>query len=125
MPDVTFVAGDVFATAPQGGDAYLIRHLLHDYEDDECLRILGHVRGAMRPDARVLVLEAPLPSDDSPGPGRWLDLQVMVLCGGRERTVEEYGRLFEQAGLRLSRTIPTRHPAMTVVEAVAADAPRG
>ena len=125
MPDVTFVAGDVFATAPQGGDAYLIRHLLHDYEDEECLRILGHVRRAMRPDARVLVLEAPLPSDDSPGPGRWLDLQVMVLCGGRERTVEEYGRLFEQAGLRLSRTIPTRHPAMTVVEAVAADAPRG
>ena len=46
--------------------------------------------------ARVLVLEAPLPSDDSPGPGRWLDLQVMVLCGGRERTVEEYARLFEQ-----------------------------
>ena len=44
------------------------------------------------------MLEAPLPSDDSPGPGRWLDLQVMVLCGGRERTVEEYARLFEQAG---------------------------
>jgi O-methyltransferase domain len=125
LPDVTFVAGDVFATAPVDGDAYLIRHLLHDYEDDECLRILGHVRRAMRKDARVLVLEAPLPSDDSPGPGRWLDLQVMVLCGGRERTVEEYGRLFDQVGLRLSRTIPTRHPAMTVVEAVAADAPRG
>ena len=55
----------------------------------------------MQPDGRVLVLEAPLPSDDSPGPGRWLDLQVMVLCGGRERTVEEYARLFEKAGLRL------------------------
>ena len=57
----------------------------------------GNVRRAMRPDARVLVLEAPLPSDDSPGPGRWLDLQVMVLCGGRERTLEEYAALFEQS----------------------------
>jgi hypothetical protein len=75
----------------------------------------------MKPSARVLVLEAPLPSDDSPGPGRWLDLQVMVLCGGRERTVEEYAVLFDKAGLRLSRTVPTAHPAMTVVEAVAAD----
>ena len=61
-----------------------------------------------------------MPSDDSPGPGRWLDLQVMVLCGGRERTLEEYAGLFERTGLRLAHTKPTRHPAMTVIEAVAA-----
>jgi ubiquinone/menaquinone biosynthesis C-methylase UbiE len=121
LPGVAFVAGDVFTTAaPEGGDLYLIRHLMHDYDDPDCVRILANVRRAMRPNARVLVLEAPLPSDDSPGPGRWLDLQVMMLCGGRERTVEEYARLFEQAGLRLARTIPTEHPAMTVVEAAAA-----
>ena len=126
LPGVSFVEGDVFVTAaPEGGDAYLIRHLMHDYDDPSCIRILASVRRAMRPDARVLVLEAPLPSDDSPGPGRWLDLQVMVLCGGRERTVEEYAGLFEKAGLRLARTVPTRHPAMTVVEAVAADSARG
>src|SRR5882672_7404900 len=120
LPGVSFVAGDVFTTAaPEGGDVYLIRHLMHDYDDADCVRILGNVRRAMRPDARVLVLEAPLPSDDSPGPGRWLDLQVMMLCGGRERTVEEYAALFAQAGLRLNRTVPTEHPAMTVVEAVA------
>jgi hypothetical protein len=120
LPGVSFVAGNVFTTpAPEGGDVYLIRHLMHDYDDPDCLRILANVRRAMKPDARVLVLEAPLPSDDSPGPGRWLDLQVMVLCGGRERTVEEYGALFAKSGLRLSRTIPTKHPAMTVVEAVA------
>ena len=121
LPGVSFIAGDVLsADAPPGGDLYLIRHLLHDYDDDKCVRILGNVRRAMRPDARVLVLEAPLPADDSPGPGRWLDLQVMVLCGGRERTVAEYAALLEQADLRLARTIPTRHPAMTVIEAVAA-----
>jgi ubiquinone/menaquinone biosynthesis C-methylase UbiE len=125
LPGVTFVAGDVFTTAaPEGGDLYLIRHLMHDYDDADCVRILANVRRAMRPEARVLVLEAPLPSDDSPGPGRWLDLQVMLLCGGRERTVEEYAGLFAKAGLRFSRTIPTAHPAMSVVEAVAADSAR-
>ena len=126
LPRVSFAVGDVFtSSAPEGGDIYLIRHLMHDYDDADCLRILSNVRRAMRPTARVLVLEAPLPSDDSPGPGRWLDLQVMVLCGGRERTVEEYAALFDKAGLRLARTIPTAHPAMTVVEAVAADQARG
>jgi hypothetical protein len=122
LPGVSFVTGDVFTTpAPVGGDVYLIRHLMHDYDDPDCVRILNNVRRAMKPSARVLVLEAPLPSDDSPGPGRWLDLQVMVLCGGRERTVEEYAALLAKADLRLSRTLPTKHPAMTVVEAVAAD----
>jgi ubiquinone/menaquinone biosynthesis C-methylase UbiE len=125
LPGVSFVTGDVFTTpAPEGGDVYLIRHLMHDYDDRDCIRILANVRRAMRPQARVLVLEAPLPSDDSPGPGRWLDLQVMLLCGGRERTVEDYAGLFEKAGLRLARSIPTGHPAMTVVEAVAAGSPR-
>jgi hypothetical protein len=122
LPGVTFVAGDVFTAAtPEGGDLYLLRHLMHDYDDAACVRILTKVRRAMRPDARVLVLEAPLPADDSPGPGRWLDLQVMLLCGGRERTVEEYAGLFEKAGLCLARTIATAHPAMTVIEAAAAD----
>ena len=125
LPGVSFVSGDVFATAAPAGDVYLIRHLLHDYDDRDCIRILANVRAAMRPQGRVLVLEAPLPSDESPGPGRWLDLQVMLLCGGRERTVEEYAGLFERAGLRLARTIPTQHPAMTIIEAVAAGNPRG
>jgi hypothetical protein len=126
LPGVSFVAGNLFtAAAAASGDIYLLRHVLHDYDDDDCVRILTNVRRAMLPPARVLVLEAPLPSDESPGPGRWLDLQVMVLCGGRERTVEEYGALFERAGLRLSRTVATAHPAMTIVEAVAADSGRG
>jgi ubiquinone/menaquinone biosynthesis C-methylase UbiE len=125
LPGVSFVSGDILtAPAPEGGDLYLIRHLLHDYEDRDCVGILANVRRAMQPQARVLVLEAPLPSDDSPGPGRWLDLQVMLLCGGRERTVEEYAVLFEQAGLRLARTMPTGHPAMTIIEAAAAGTSR-
>ena len=105
----------VQTAAPEGGDLYLIRHLCTITTIADCVRILANVRRAMQPDARVLVLEAPLPSETA-GPGRWLDLQVMLLRRPR-RTVQEYAGLFDKAGLRLSRTIPTRHPAMTVVEA--------
>ena len=122
LPGATFVTGDVFDSVPEGGDAYLLRHLLHDYDDHDCLRMLGNVRRAMAPDARVLVLEKTVPTDDTPGPGRWLDLHVMLLSGGRERTAPEYQALFDQAGLRLSRVLPTAHPAVDIIEAVAADA---
>lgn len=122
LPGVTLVAGDVFKSAPEGGDLYLLRHLLHDYDDDEAVRILQNVRRAMRPDARVLVLEKPVPVDDTPGPGRWLDLHVMLLTGGAERTLKEYSALFARADLKLAQCFPTAHPAIEVVEAVAADA---
>ena len=96
LPGVTFTAGDVFESVPEGADAYLFRHLLHDYDDDDCMKMLKNVRRAMKPDSRVLVLEKTVPTDDTPGPGRWLDLHVMLLTGGRERTVPEYQALFEQ-----------------------------
>ena len=124
LPGVTFAAGDVFEFVPEGGDLYLFRHLLHDYDDADCLRMLNNVRRAMKPGARVLVLEKTVPTDDTPGPGRWLDLHVMLLTGGRERTEEEYRTLFAQASLRLARVLPTAHPAVEIIETVAADAPR-
>jgi ubiquinone/menaquinone biosynthesis C-methylase UbiE len=122
LPGVSFIAGDVFEFVPEGADAYLFRHLLHDYDDDDCIKMLNNVRRAMNPDSRVLVLEKTVPTDDTPGPGRWLDLHVMLLTGGRERTVPEYEALFEKAGLRLSRVLPTAHPAVDVIEVVAAPA---
>ncbi len=121
LPGVTFAVGDVFDTAvPNDGDLYLLRHLLHDYDDAEAVRILANVRRSMPKDARVLVLEKPVPTDDTPGPGRWLDLHVMLLTGGRERTADEYAALFGKADLRLARVLPTAHPAVEIVEAVAA-----
>src|SRR5690606_27854282 len=122
LPGVTFVAGNVFERVPEGMDAYVLRHLLHDYDDDDCLRMLANIRCAMTPTSRLLVLEKTVPTDDTPGPGRWLDLHVMLLTGGRERTAPEYAALFARAGLRLSRVLPTAHPAVDVIEAVAADA---
>ena len=124
LPNVTLAAGDVFESVPEGGDLYLLRHLLHDYADDEVLKILSNIRRAMRPDARVLVLEKTVPVDDTPGPGRWLDLHVMLLTGGAERTLDEYSKLFALAGLRLSTHLPTGHPAIEGIEAVAASPAR-
>jgi ubiquinone/menaquinone biosynthesis C-methylase UbiE len=120
LPGVDFIAGDVFETIPEGGDAYLLRHLLHDYDDDDCLTMLLNVRRAMKPAARVIVLEKTVPTDDTPGPGRWLDLHVMLLTGGRERTMPEYQALFSRAGLHLNRVLPTAQPAVEIIEAVAA-----
>jgi hypothetical protein len=121
LPGVTFVAGDVFTTpVPEGADAYLFRHLLHDYDDDDCIKMLQNVREQMRPDSRILVLEKTVPTDDTPGPGRWLDVHVMLLTGGRERTEEEYRALFAKAGFKLARVLPTAHPAVEIIEAVAA-----
>jgi SAM-dependent methyltransferase len=120
LPGVTLAAGDVFKAVPEGGDLYLVRHLLHDYADEDSGKILSNIRRAMRPDGRVLVLEKQVPVDDTPGPGRWLDLHVMLLTGGAERTLEEYSALFARAGLRLAQTLPTTHPAIDVIEAVAA-----
>lgn len=121
LPGVTFVAGDVFTTpVPEGADAYLFRHLLHDYDDDDCIKMLQNVRKQMKPGSRILVLEKTVPTDDTPGPGRWLDVHVMLLTGGRERTEEEYRTLFAKAGFKLSRVLPTAHPAVEIIEAVAA-----
>jgi O-methyltransferase len=122
LPGVTMCAGDVFKAVPDGGDAYLLRRVMHDFDDDDCRRILVNVRRAMAPQARVLVLEPPVPLTPTPGPGRWLDLHMMLLANGRERSLNDYARLFADAGLRLARTLPTQHPAMTVIEAVAATA---
>ena len=121
LPGVKLVAGNVFDSVPEGGDLYLLRHLVHDYDDDDALRILKNVRRAMRPDARVLVLEKPVPVDDTPGPGRWLDLHVMLLTGGAERTLKEYDALFARADLKLAQNFPTAHPAIEGIEAIAAD----
>jgi hypothetical protein len=93
---------------------------MHDFDDDDCGRILLNIRRAMAQEARVLVLEAPVPVTRTPGPGRWLDLHMMLLANGRERSLDDYERLLADAGLRLARTLPTQHPAMVVIEAVAA-----
>jgi hypothetical protein len=112
--------GDFFSEAPAGADAYLLKHIIHDWGDDACRTILERIRAAMAPGARVLVVEQVIPPGNDPFPGKLLDLNMLVMSeGGRERTPQEYAQLLESAGLQLQRIVPTPGP-VSVVEAVAA-----
>ena len=112
--------GDFFHAVPSGADAYLLKHILHDWGDEACRTILSQIRGAMVPGGRVLIVEQVIPPGNTPFPGKLLDLNMLVMTeGGRERTPQEYAGLLESCGLRLNRIVPTASPT-SVVEAVAA-----
>jgi hypothetical protein len=112
----TLVGGDFFAAVPSGGDAYVLSQILHDWDDERCVAILGQCRQAMPDHGKLLVVELVLPEGDEPFLGKWLDLHMLVLLGGRERTAAEYDALFRAAGFRLTRVVPTP-PGPSVVEA--------
>jgi len=116
---VEVVGGDFFKEVPAGGDIYLLKHILHDWDDAKCLVILETVKKAMKPTSKALVVECALPEDATPSPAHLLDLSMFVLLDGRERTPTQYGALFEKAGLRLSRFIATPGP-IGIAEAVVA-----
>jgi O-methyltransferase len=97
--------GSFFERVPRGGDAYVLRAVLHDWADDECVRILAACRAAMRDDAALLVVERDL--DDGWQETALSDVNMLVVQGGRERTASHYGALFEEAGFRLVGDTPT------------------
>lgn len=110
------VGGDFFTSVPAGGDVYLLKHILHDWSDEACVRILENVRAAMTDDARVVVVEMLIAKAGTPSPAALLDLNMLVMLEGKERTSEEFAALFAQAGLRLSSVTPTHSP-VAVLEA--------
>jgi hypothetical protein len=114
---VTIESGNFFEGVPAGNDAYLLSHIIHDWNESQCLTILGHCRKAMNPAGRLLLVEMVLPAGDAPHPGKVLDMVMLVLPGGQERTEAEYAPLLEKAGFRLARVVPTES-AGSVVEAV-------
>ncbi|MEX0716928.1 MAG: methyltransferase [Planctomycetaceae bacterium] len=101
------VAGNFFESVPAGADAYIMRHIIHDWDDAECLTILGHCRAAMPADGRLLVVESIIPPGNEPCVGKLLDLTMLLMPGGRERTEEQYRALFASAGFELVRVVPT------------------
>jgi hypothetical protein len=114
-------AGDFFTSVPAGADAYLMKHILHDWDDERCLVILGHIRAAMAPGGRLLIVEQVIPPGNDPFPGKLLDLNMLVMTeGGRERTPADYAELLGKAGLQLQRIIPTSAPTSVVEAAIAA-----
>jgi hypothetical protein len=109
--------GDFFEAVPEGGDAYVMKHIIHDWDDERALAILRNIRRAMgdRP-SRVILLETVISPGDAPEYGKILDLQMLAFPGGRERTEEEFRGLFACAGFELTRVVPTRSP-LSVIEA--------
>lgn len=113
------VEGDFLAPLPTGADAYLVSRVLHDWDDETCVRVLRSCARAMTGDSRLLVVEKVLPDDDEPHLGKRLDLVMATLTHGRERTAAEYGELLAAAGLRTIRHVPTGTAAGIVEAALA------
>jgi O-methyltransferase domain len=101
------VAGSFFDAIPPGGDAYLLKAIVHDWEDDDAVRILRGVRAAVADDGVALVVERELGAPNENPDAKFSDLNMMVGPGGRERSRDEFATLFAQSGFALERVVPT------------------
>jgi hypothetical protein len=116
---IRLIAGNFLTSVPGGADAIVLKHILHDWADEPCATLLGHCRSSLPSGGRLLVVESVLSDHPEAAFAKFLDLEMMVVTpGGRERTADEFARLFARAGFELSRVVPTRSP-VCVVEAVA------
>jgi hypothetical protein len=112
----TLLPGNFLEAVPPGADVYLMSGVIHDWDDDHAIRILRNCQGSMAQDSRVLVIECVVPDGHDISFSKLLDLNMLVMNGGRERTKTEFRELFDAAGLRMTRIIPTLSP-LSVVEA--------
>jgi hypothetical protein len=110
--------GDFFAAVP-AGDAYVLKHIIHDWPNDKAAAILRNCRAAARPGAKLILVEMVIPPGNGPSPGKLLDLEMLVVASGKERTEAEYAELLAAAGWRLKRVVPTTAPT-SVIEGEAA-----
>ncbi|MFO0941197.1 MAG: methyltransferase [Pirellulales bacterium] len=111
------IGGDFFQSVPAGGDAYLMKHIIHDWNDDNCRKILNNCRRVIPATGKLLVVDMVVPEDHGPHPSKLLDLEMMVVASGKERTESEFAELFRSAGFKLTRIIPTQSP-VCVIEGV-------
>lgn len=115
-PGITYVAGDFFQDPIPSCDLYLLKRVLHDWSDAEAVKILRNIKAGAPQGARVLLLEGVL-NEESPGPLADVDIEMLVMTGGRERTQEEWERLLADAGARLQRVLPAG-PVTSIIETV-------
>jgi O-methyltransferase domain/Dimerisation domain len=116
------VGGDFFQSVPKGGDAYVMKMIIHDWDDERALVILKHCREALRgtPKGKLILLEMVLPPGNEFSPSKLIDIEMLLMTGGRERTAQEFRDLLARAGFRLTQIVPTKSP-YCVVEAELAD----
>ncbi|MFR9751583.1 methyltransferase [Nocardia sp. 004] len=103
----TVATGSFFDSIPEGGDAYLLKRIVHDWAEPEAERILSALRAAMHPDARLLIIEMVVPEHTAPHPSKAIDLEMLVHPGGRERTESEYREFLARHGFTLIERVPT------------------
>ncbi len=101
------VAGNFFDSVPEGADAYMMRHIIHDWDDEKSLTILRNCYQAMSSNSKLLVVESVIPPGNEPFGGKFLDLVMLLIPGGKERTEGEYRTLLGKAGFELTRVVPT------------------
>ena len=116
---VELVEGDFFAAIPVKADVYMLKHIIHDWYDDNNQKILRNIRSNMPDDGRVLIIEAVVPEGNTPHFSKIIDLEMLVSPGGVERTPAEFEKLLSDSGFRMTRIIPTKS-LMCIVEAVKA-----
>ena len=109
------MGGDFFNDIPVNADAYIMRWILHDWNDGECIHILANVKRAAGLGARVVAIDSVIPEGPEPDMGKWMDLNMMVNISGRERTAAEFKSLFERAGLEVDDIVQTASPLGLVV----------
>jgi hypothetical protein len=112
------VGGNFFESVPTGGDAYIMKHIIHDWSDEECVTLLKHCRKGITDGGKLLVIEMVVPQGNEPSLSKLLDLEMLAVLSGCERTELEYSKLFLQSGFRLTKIVPTMSP-YSVIEGVA------
>ncbi len=113
---IAVVRGSFFDGVPAGGDAYILKNIVHDWPDDKAVQILRNVREAGGPEAMVLLVELVIPEHDRDFPGKWADLEMLLNLAARERTAAEYRELLRRAGFQMTGVAATASP-LSVIEA--------
>ncbi len=113
------IAGNFFESVPSGGDAYLLRLIIHDWDDEKSSIILKNCHHAMPDHGKLLLVESIIPPGNEPSPAKFVDMLMLMMTGGRERSEEEYRSLLRSSGFELTRVIPTPSIlSISIIEAV-------
>jgi hypothetical protein len=113
----TIVHGGYLGKLPSGGDAYVFKHIIHDFSEADAVTALKNAREVIGPDGKLLVIEYALPENNEPHLGHTIDLWLMLMLGARDRTLAEYTELFAKAGFQVIRAVPTAAP-ISIIEAI-------
>src|SRR6185295_7715351 len=111
------ISGNFFESVPSGADAIILKWIIHDWNDEQCVTILKNCHRALPQGAKLILVEAVVPATNEPHFSKFIDLNMLVITGGRERTEEEFRALYQASGFRLTRVVPTESP-FSVIEGV-------